>query len=323
MARGLIDNLLISDNIVDGAYRGELEISNYGAAIRIQALEHLRQEFDNAVTLPSCRPSSQCLLFNGVFSHYIGARRPRNVGVTRNKVTNSRSQGIYLSGSTLTHIVDNIISQCDKEALCIDHQSSLNVVSQNIITCTGQRDRQSTRELINDHIDIAEQDAQFVKAKLPAVSIDYSDMNLIWNNSIAGNSGGGIKAVRLACFNVIGCNSLSGNNSGDNDTHVFPEILLGDASVEGTAKRTYRHSFDNRGYGSSANFLVANKITANKRAVQINKSSALNVVAKNQVFGCRDFDFRVANDTSYTVDPSGTLIRLPSGSWPPSKALIL
>jgi hypothetical protein len=323
MARGLINNLLIAENIIDSAYRRELEVSNYGAAIRVQALEHLRKEYDTSITISGSRPSNNSLIFNGVFSHYIGPRRPRNVAIVNNSVINSRSQGVYLSGATLAYVYKNTIAHCDKEAICVDHQSLMNIISNNLIINVGQRDRQTSEELINDHIDLGENKDRFVKAKLPAISVDYSDLNLLIGNSVIGNSGGGIKAVRLACFNLIGLNLLKGNNAGDNDAHVFPEMLIGDASVEGTLKKAYRHSFDNRDYGSSANALVANKIESSKRGIQINMKSNDNFIFRNQLFGCREFDFRVLNDHTYTAGADGAFRRLTPGSWPPSREQIM
>lgn len=318
MARGNITRLRILQNIIEEVYRRELDIGNYAAAIRIQALEHVRPEYDDGVTLPSRKPQKADLKNNGVFSHFIGKRRPRHIEVRDNDILRSRSQGIYLSGALLTQVTGNRIVDCDKEGMCVDHQSCFNMVERNYFAFCGGRLAQSIRELEFDHIAVTDIDPQKgVAAKLPAVSIDYSDMNWIQHNTIVDSYGGGIKTVRSACFNIIADNRLYHNNRGDNEQHVFAEIHIGNSSSEGTKKVEYRKIFDNREFGSSWNLIARNLITATDRGVRIRPTSRHNVLMKNRPFGAAQFDYYVENDTNFTVASDKNLVRLPASKWPP------
>ncbi|WHO39805.1 right-handed parallel beta-helix repeat-containing protein [Sphingobium sp. AP49] len=320
MVRGDISYLMIRRNLFEDIYQRELKIGNYAAAIRIQALEHLRDEYDDGVTLKAGEPTADDQLHNGVFAHFIGAKRPRHVHVLDNKILRSRSQGIYLSGSLLTHVRGNMVIQCDKEGICVDHQSCFNLVEENFFTECGGRFNQTEEELRLDHIDAADFDQKLgAKAKLPAVSIDYSDMNSVSSNRVIGNYGGGIKAVRSAQFNLIAHNYLSNNARGDNDRHVFAEMHMGNSSSEGTKGIGYRKNFDNRNFGSSFNFLFANELIARERGFRVRPTSIGCIFRDNRVFGARRFDYFIENDGCHTLDDEGALVALPEARWPPFK----
>lgn len=320
IVRGDVRYAKIDSNVLEDIYEKELEIGNYAAAIRVQALEHARPEYDDGVTIKIKPPASTDLISNGIFSHYIGPDRPRHVEISNNRILRCRSQGIYLSGALLTAVEHNSIINCDKEGLCVDHQSLYCTVENNFFTGCGGRLAQTANELKFDHL--SDEDIgspKGVTAKLPAISIDYSDDNLITENRIIGNFGCGIKMVRSAMFNTVSRNFLANNNRGDNERHSFSEIHIGNSSSEGTSKGRRRKIFDNRNFGSSFNLLESNELIAAKRGIRIRPSSQGCVMVGNTVFGARNFDYFIENGDCFTLNKSRKLAPLPQAKWPPYK----
>ncbi len=285
LIRGGVDRVTVINSYFGQNYTGNLRINNYGAAVRVQSMEHMRPEHNNSVGKSTNKPSSDELRSNNIFSHYIGTRRPKHVLIYKNTFLDNRSQGIYFSGALKGAVVDNLISNSDKEGICIDHQSAFNWILSNTIIGNGARHRQTDFEIKADHIDPRKRMPDgSPKSKLPGVSIDYSDFNVFALNEIAGNHGGGVKFVRSAHRNMIFRNLLIGNNLGDNDLHKFPSMLLGSSRTEGTQAKSQRKVFDNRKFGSSYNIVLENIIYEDRRGILIKERSKENFVDKNSIY---------------------------------------
>lgn len=284
LLKGKVENVFIANNLIEGAYQGQLEISNFAAAILIAGFHDARKEFWSGGIIEAEKPVKADHLFNGVFYHYLGPKKPANIVLLNNRIINNRSQGVYLNGAIRTLLKNNIISNADKEGICVDHQSYFNVLDGNFISGSGSRRRQSKIDVNNDFIDAKKRMPDgSPKSKLPGISIDYSDFNLLKNNLVSGNFGGGIKTVRSASGNVIINNRLLDNNRGTNDVHRFPEILLGDSRTEGTQKSSRRIIFDNREFGSHGNLVINNYVQSKDRGILIKGRSKFSVLGGNNI----------------------------------------
>lgn len=97
------------------------------------------------------------------------------------------------------------------------------------------------------------------KAKLPGVSLDNTAYNILENNIVTGNYGGGIKMVRTAVRNLISENIIRDNNMGQNDVYHFFGIEAGYAAADvETGDLDFAPDFEN--------IICRNSITGNHYA---------------------------------------------------------
>jgi parallel beta-helix repeat protein len=144
-------------------------------------------------------------------------QRPHHIHIKNCSISHCRAQGIYLEGAINCIIEDTILLNNNKEGICFDWGSCYNIFKNNMVSFNGKRANLSKAEIKIDYI------AEYPllndgssSMKLPGVSLDNGCMNLIKENTIANNYGGGIKMIRTAIFNTITENKFLYNGLGGN-----------------------------------------------------------------------------------------------------------
>jgi parallel beta-helix repeat protein len=145
-------------------------------------------------------------------------QRPHHIHIHKCCISHCRAQGIYLEGAVNCILEDNILLSNNKEGICFDWGSCYNIFKRNIVSFNGKRANLSKAEIKIDYI------AEYPlltdgssSMKLPGISLDNGCMNLIKDNIIANNYGGGIKMIRTAIFNTITKNEMLYNDLGGNE----------------------------------------------------------------------------------------------------------
>ncbi len=145
-------------------------------------------------------------------------------------IHDNQSSGIYIDGGNANVVEGNYIVNNDKEGLCLDFFSVGNIIESNSIKNNGFRRLQSDDDLRHDDVlhfgRLADGSAV---SKLPNISLDNAAYNIIIRNTITGAAGDGIKIVRSGFRNIIGLNSITDNNAGENSVFHFSGVLLGSA----------------------------------------------------------------------------------------------
>jgi parallel beta-helix repeat protein len=169
--------------------------------------------------------------------------RPHQILIKHCSVSHCRAQGIYIEGSTNCIIRDNILINNNKEGICLDWGSCYNVFKRNIVSLNGMRTNISKDEIEIDYISeypLLEDGSSSMK--LPGISLDNGCMNVIDNNIISNNYGGGIKMIRTAMFNVISNNEILYNAIGTNNYvphfHGITALGMGAVNNEFNAERS-------------------------------------------------------------------------------------
>jgi len=143
--------------------------------------------------------------------------KPSFIFIERNILNRNRAQGIYCEGALKCVIEDNLIQGNNKEGICFDWGSALNVFTGNKVLNNGERARMSERDLKDDFIEAFPLLADGSSScKLPGLSLDNGVMNLITGNKFHRNFGGAIKMVRSALCNVVIENFFTDNSLGRN-----------------------------------------------------------------------------------------------------------
>ncbi len=144
-------------------------------------------------------------------------QRPHHILIKNCTITHCRAQGMYLEGAVNCLIEDNILVHNNKEGICFDWGSCYNIFCRNIVSLNGERRRLSPEEIEADFISeyplLADGSSSM---KLPGISLDNGCMNLIEENKITNNYGGGVKMVRTALFNKVINNQILYNAIGAN-----------------------------------------------------------------------------------------------------------
>jgi len=171
-----------------------------------------------------------------------------------NDILSNTSSGIYVDGAIRNVIASNTIKGNAKEGLCLDNGATANVVASNVIQNNGKRWGQPDWVLEKDFVFLFGRlpDGSAV-SKAPGISLDNSMYNIVFANNISRNFGGGIKLVRTSYFNLVGMNTLFGNNDGANVRFHFFGIEVG-----ATAGDELSGELDFR--SSSGNILFSNVI---------------------------------------------------------------
>jgi parallel beta-helix repeat protein len=156
--------------------------------------------------------------------------KPSFLFIRNNFFADNRAQGIYCEGCVMSVIEDNVIISNNKEGICFDWGSALNVFRNNTLSSNGQRASLSNEEVKADFIEhhplLPDGSSS---CKLPAISIDNGAFNIIEGNKIYRNYGGGIKMVRTGIANIICNNMIMDNGIGVNEyfKHYHGITMLG------------------------------------------------------------------------------------------------
>lgn len=155
---------------------------------------------------------------------------PNQLIIRDNQVMYNNASGIYSDGAYLCYILNNTVYQNDKEGICLDYGTIGFYLKENVFKANGRRIRQSDEDLRMDFVlDAGRMDDSSAKSKLPGVSLDNTAYNILENNIVVNNYGGGIKMVRTTVRTLVMENIIRDNNMGQNDNFHFFGIELGAA----------------------------------------------------------------------------------------------
>lgn len=157
---------------------------------------------------------------------------PHNIILKNNYVLQGNSSGIYSDGAYLCYVLGNKVKSNDKEGMCLDNGTIGFYLKENIFEENGRRIRQTDEDLQLDFVlESGRMEDGSAKSKLPGVSLDNTAYNILENNIVINNYGGGIKMVRTTVRCLIMENIVKDNNWGQNDTFHFLGIEIGAASA--------------------------------------------------------------------------------------------
>lgn len=158
---------------------------------------------------------------------------PHDIIVRNNRVMSNNASGIYSDGAYMCYVLNNTVSQNDKEGICLDYGTIGFYLRENTFDGNGQRIRQTDDDLRMDFVlDAGRMEDGSAKAKLPGVSLDNTAYNILENNIVINNYGGGIKMVRTTVRSLIMENIIKNNNMGQNDIFHFFGIEVGAAIAD-------------------------------------------------------------------------------------------
>lgn len=158
---------------------------------------------------------------------------PHELIIKNNIISDNNSSGIYADGAYMCCVLNNTICKNDKEGICLDFGTIGFYLRENIFDRNGQRIRQTDDDLKKDFVlDAGRMDDGSAKLKLPGVSLDNTAYDILENNIIINNYGGGIKMVRTAIRTLIIENIIKNNNIGQNDKSHYFGIEVGAAVAD-------------------------------------------------------------------------------------------
>ncbi|MCP3931923.1 MAG: right-handed parallel beta-helix repeat-containing protein [Bacteroidetes bacterium] len=209
-------------------------------------------------------------------------RRPHHILIKNCSVTQSRAQGIYLEGVVNCVIEDNLLIQNNKEGICFDWGSCYNFFKNNVVSLNGERCKLSVDEIRADFItEYPLLDDGSSSMKLPGISLDNGCMNIIHNNKITSNYGGGIKMIRTSLFNDIRNNQILYNAIGANNYSIYFHgiTMLGLGAINNEFDPTSQHLLDF--LPSICNCIEDNVIVEHWQPIFFDKISANNFISGN------------------------------------------
>lgn len=158
---------------------------------------------------------------------------PHEIIVRDNRVMYNNASGIYSDGAFLCYILNNTVYQNDKEGICLDYGTIGFYLKENVFKGNGRRIHQTDEDLRMDFVlDAGRMEDGSAKSKLPGVSLDNTAYNILENNVVSNNYGGGIKMVRTTVRTLIMENIVKDNNMGQNDIFHFFGIEIGAAVAD-------------------------------------------------------------------------------------------
>jgi parallel beta-helix repeat protein len=164
---------------------------------------------------------------------YSQVKAPHNILIENNEVCDNNASGIYSDGAYNCFVVNNDVIRNDKEGICLDYGTIGFYLCHNLFDGNGCRARQTDEDLSMDFVlDAGRMDDGSAKSKLPGVSLDNTAYNILENNIVINNYGGGIKMVRTTIRTLIYENIIKDNNKGQNDSFHFFGIELGSAIAD-------------------------------------------------------------------------------------------
>ncbi len=162
---------------------------------------------------------------------------PHNIILRDNEVSHNNASGIYSDGAYNCFVIGNKVEENDKEGICLDYGTIGFYLKENIFDGNGQRIRQTDEDLRMDFVlDAGRMEDGSAKAKLPGISLDNTAYNILENNIVINNYGGGIKMVRTTVRCLISENIVKDNNRGKNDVFHFFGIEAGAAVADVESK---------------------------------------------------------------------------------------
>ncbi len=171
---------------------------------------------------------------------------PHDNAIAYNYLFQNASSGIYLDGAVRNAILGNTMRSNVKEGLCLDNGATANVVASNIVEQNGGRWGEPDWILAEDQILAGGRLADGTAAeKAPGISLDNAIYNIVFENGVSHNYGGGIKIVRTGFFNVIGLNTVFSDNEGASPSYHFFGIGLGATGGTDTSELDYTPSEGN------------------------------------------------------------------------------
>lgn len=185
--------------------------------------------------------------------------KPSFLFIRNNFFSDNRAQGIYCEGCIMSVIEDNVIISNNKEGICFDWGSALNVFRNNVLSSNGRRASLSKAEIKADFIEhhplLLDGSSS---CKLPAMSIDNGAFNIIEGNKIYQNYGGGIKMVRTGVANIICNNMIMDNGIGVNEyfKHYHGITMLG----MGSGKTEFKPENQNLDFLPSSKNIISENI---------------------------------------------------------------
>lgn len=158
---------------------------------------------------------------------------PHDIIIKNNRVMYNNASGIYSDGAYMCYVLNNTVNQNDKEGICLDYGTIGFYLRENIFDGNGQRIRQTDEDLRMDFVlEAGRMEDGSAKAKLPGVLLDNTAYNILENNIVINNYGGGIKMVRTTVRSLIMENIVKNNNIGQNDVAHFFGIEIGAAIAD-------------------------------------------------------------------------------------------
>lgn len=184
---------------------------------------------------------------------------PHEIIIRNNQVAHNNASGIYSDGGYRCYVLNNTVFQNDKEGICLDYATIGFYLKENIVKENGRRARQTDEDLGMDFVlEAGKMDDGSAKAKLPGISLDDTAYNILENNIVINNYGGGIKMVRTTIRTLILENIVRDNNMGQNDMFHFFGIELGAAAGDVNGANTAANVMPDY-----ENIICRNSITGN------------------------------------------------------------
>lgn len=164
---------------------------------------------------------------------YGQTKAPHDIIVRNNVVSGGNSSGIYSDGAYGCHVIGNKVTYHDKEGMCLDYATIGFYLKENTFEGNGRRIRQTDEDLEMDFVlGAGRMEDGSARAKLPGISMDNTAYNILENNIVINNYGGGIKMVRTTVRSLITGNMIRDNNIGQNDSFHFFGIEVGSADAD-------------------------------------------------------------------------------------------
>ena len=142
---------------------------------------------------------------------------PHDIIIRNNLLENNNAQGCYIHAGYRCYIIENRVTDNQKEGLCLDYGTAYSYVCRNDISGNGGRLR------------IARAGTEHLK--LPGISLDNAVYNTVCDNIFSDNHGSGIKIVRTGVRNAIFSNTVCDNNKGVNAKGHFFGIELASSLI--------------------------------------------------------------------------------------------
>lgn len=231
VSRGIIQNNVVDNNFGTSNWMAGIVLANVESSDPMD----IWQSFDDAHHFPAKE------------NLYDQLECPNNIILENNYVSNNNASGIYSDGAYQCYVINNDVQFNDKEGICLDYGTIGMYLKENLFEGNGNRARQTDDDLSMDFVLAAgRMNDGSAKSKLPGVSLDNTAYNILENNTVINNYGGGIKMVRTTIRTLISENIIRDNNEGQNEDFHFFGIELGVANADIEAEdMDYTPDFEN------------------------------------------------------------------------------
>lgn len=232
---GVSDGLIISNNEISDNQSGAVyiagNVSNGLIALNTITNNHGNSGLAAGIVMTGAMPGDY----------------PHDLIIRDNKIKDNESAGIYSDGAYMSYLLNNTICGNDKEGICLCHGTLGFYLNKNTISSNGRRANKTDDELRADLVlDAGRMEDGSSKAKLPGMILDNAAYNIVENNHLAGNYGGGINMPHTAVRNLMIGNVIRDNNAGQNDVFCYYGIALeADPSGMETTEVDYTADYEN------------------------------------------------------------------------------